>query len=273
MENRATAIVVGATAAGKTTFMNALLSMIRSSAKVVTIEEVQEVNFYHPNWAPLVARPTYGVSDEAIGEVGLFDLVRAAMRMRPDVLVVGEVRGSEAYALFQAISTGHGGLCTLHAEDVTSAIQRLTSKPMDVAPSYISFLDLVFSVRRVAISNPGGGPPKLARRVISVDEVLEFNKYLQVFRWDASTDKYQTPGLEQSAKLRKLARDQGKGFSDITQEMNDRMQVLQWMKVKNMRNYVEIAGIFSQYHQDRESILRRARADFQYAPASSPFAS
>ncbi len=115
----------------------------------------------------------------------LFNLVKTAMRMRPDIMVVGEVRGEEAYALFQAISTGHGGLATLHAEDAASAIQRLTSKPMDVAPAYISFLDLIFSVRRVAIPNPEDpGSPRLVRRVISVEEVESVNKYIQSFSWE-----------------------------------------------------------------------------------------
>ena len=161
IENRFTAVVVGATASGKTTFLNALLSMVNPNSKIVTIEEVQEINIHHVNWAALVSRVSDGLSETNIGEVTLFNLVKTAMRMRPDIMVVGEVRGEEAYALFQAISTGHGGLATLHAEDASSAIQRLTSKPMDVAPSYISFLDLIFSVRRVALPNSGNpGSPE-----------------------------------------------------------------------------------------------------------------
>ncbi len=185
IENRFTAVVVGATASGKTTFLNALLSMINPNSKIVTIEEVQEVNIHHVNWAPLISRLSYGLSENNVGEVTLFNLVKAAMRMRPDIMVVGEVRGEEAYALFQAISTGHGGLATLHAEDAGSAIQRLTSKPMDVAPSYLSFLDLTFSVRRVAIPDPANpGNPRIVRRVISVDEIIDSTKWVQSFVWD-----------------------------------------------------------------------------------------
>ena len=164
IENRFTAVVVGATASGKTTFLNALLSMVNPNSKIVTIEEVQEINIHHVNWAALVSRLSYGLSETNIGEVTLFNLVKTAMRMRPDIMVVGEVRGEEAYALFQAISTGHGGLATLHAEDAASAIQRLTSKPMDVAPSYISFLDLIFSVRRVAIQTQEIRVPKNSQK-------------------------------------------------------------------------------------------------------------
>ena len=127
----------------------------------MTIEEVQEINIHHVNWAPLISRFDYGLSENNVGEVTLFNLVKAAMRMRPDIMVVGEVRGEEAYALFQAISTGHGGLATLHAEDAGSAIQRLTSKPMDVTPSYLSSFDLHFQLGvspyqiRLAPATPG----------------------------------------------------------------------------------------------------------------------
>src|SRR5271157_2433861 len=117
MQNRATAIVVGSTGAGKTTLLNALLTLTRLNSKIVTIEEVQEINISHQNWTSLVSRESYAATEEKAGGVNLFDLVKAAMRMRPDILVVGEVRGEEAYVLFQAISTGKGGFGTWHPDD------------------------------------------------------------------------------------------------------------------------------------------------------------
>ncbi len=261
IENRFTAVVVGATASGKTTFLNALLSMINPNSKIVTIEEVQEVNIHHVNWAPLISRLSYGLSENSVGEVTLFNLVKAAMRMRPDIMVVGEVRGEEAYALFQAISTGHGGLATLHAEDAGSAIQRLTSKPMDVAPSYLSFLDLTFSVRRVAIPDPANpGNPRIVRRVISVDEIIDSTKWVQSFVWDPSKDKFYQY-LDKSVKLRKLAKDYGKSMSDIMKEIANRIQVLQWLRSRNIRNYIEISTVFSQYHADPQGVLSKIRVE------------
>ena len=181
--------------------------------------------------------------------------------MRPDIMVVGEVRGEEAYALFQAISTGHGGLATLHAEDANSAIQRLTSKPMDVAPSYISFLDLIFSVRRVAIPNAGNpGSPKIVRRVISVEEVESANKYFPSFSWDPSKDKFHG-FLESSVKLKKLAKDYGKSMKEIIIEIQNRILVLQWLRSRNIRNFIEISTVFSQYHNDPEGMIARIKAD------------
>jgi flagellar protein FlaI len=267
IENRATAIVVGATASGKTTFLNALLSMINPNSKIVTIEEVQEINIHHTNWAPLVSRLSYGITEESIGEISLFHLVKTAMRMRPDIIVVGEVRGEEAYALFQAISTGHGGLATLHAEDAGSAIQRLTSKPMDVAPSYISFLDLIFSVRRVAMANPSNpNNPKIVRRLISVDEMVGFEKRVglsdkvQTFTWNPQKDKFDR-NLEQSVKLAKYAKEHGKEMEEVYEELTNRMLVLQWLRTKNVRNFIDIATIFSQYHTDPERVLLKIKMD------------
>ncbi len=261
IENRFTAVVVGATASGKTTFLNALLSMINPNSKIVTIEEVQEINIHHVNWAPLISRLSYGLSENNVGEVTLFNLVKAAMRMRPDIMVVGEVRGEEAYALFQAISTGHGGLATLHAEDAGSAIQRLTSKPMDVAPSYLSFLDLTFSVRRVAIPDPTSpGNPRIVRRVISVDEIIDSTKWVQSFVWDPSKDKFYQY-LDKSVKLRKLAKDYGKSMGDIMKEIANRIQVLQWLRSRNIRNYIEISTVFSQYHADPQGVLSKIRVE------------
>ena len=261
LENRATAIVVGATASGKTTFLNALLSMVNPSAKIVTIEEVQEINIDHINWAPLVSRLSYGITEETIGEISVFHLVKAAMRMRPDIMVVGEVRGEETYALFQAISTGHGGLATLHAEDAGSAIQRLTSKPMDVAPSYISFLDLIFCSRRVAMPNPGNiGAPKIVRRIISVDEIVDATKWVSTFVWDPQRDKFDE-FLDKSVKLRKFAKDRGKTMKDVMKEIGNRIEVLQWLRARNIRNHLDINTTFSQYHTDPDTILAKIRAE------------
>ena len=267
-ENRATAIVVGATASGKTTFLNALLSMVNPNSKIVTIEEVQEINIHHTNWAPLVSRLSYGITEESIGEISLFNLVKVAMRMRPDTIVLGEVRGEEAYALFQAISTGHGGISTLHAEDAKSAIQRLTSKPMDVAQSYISFLDLVYSVRRVAIPNPADPDnPKIVRRLISLEEIFDVNKSIKLFSWDPSKDEFQN-SIDKSQKLRKFATDRGKTMREVLYEINNRIQVLQWLRAKNIRNYIELSTIFSQYHNDPESVLQRIRQESVSKPGT-----
>ena len=263
MEHRASTIIVGATASGKTTFLNAMLSMQRPASKILTIEEVQEINIPHENWISMLSRPSYGLSAEKIGEVSLFDLVKAAMRMRPDMLAVGEIRGEEAYVLFQAISTGHGGICTLHAEEVTSAMQRLTSKPMDVAPAYIAYLDLVFLVRRVSLPVKEGGKQKFVRRVLAVDEVVKFGEYIRMFEWNPNTDTHllNKDGFRASFKIKRLAKDLGKKIDDLTKELDRRVTVLKWVQEHGIREHKRLAVLFEQYHHDPELVMKVVRGD------------
>ena len=260
MENRSPAMVVGATGSGKTTLMNALLTFTRTNNKIVTIEEVQEANLPHSNWTALLSRESYGVVEDSGREIGLFDLVKTAMRMRPDILVVGEVRGEEAYVLFQALATGHGGISTIHGDDVASAIQRLTSKPMDVPPAFIPFLDLVFTVRRIAIPTPDGGFRNV-RRVLSVDEVVSVGNYVKMFRWDPVTDKHVSSPLRTSVKLARLARDLGFTPAELEGEIRRRASILKWIQQKGVRNFREVSAIFEEYRVDPRTLAERAYKD------------
>ena len=132
---------------------------------------------------------------------------------------------------------------------------------MDVAPSYINFLDLIFSVRRVAIPNPSDpSTPRIMRRVISIDEVVDSTKWVQSFVWDPIKDKFQN-SLDKSVKLRKLAKDFAKTTSELMFEIENRVTVLQWLRSRNIRNFIEISTIFSQYHTDPESVMTRIKLD------------
>lgn len=261
MGNRATAVVVGATGAGKTTLLNAILTLTRMSTKLVTIEEVQEINIPHLNWTSLVSRESYAATEEKAGEVGLFDLVKAAMRMRPDILVVGEVRGEEAYVLFQAISTGHGGLCTLHADDAASALQRLVSEPMNVPHAFIPFLDLIFVVRRISIPAPGGGF-RAMRRIVSIDEIVSDQEVNKVFRWDPQTDTFK-PSYDKSPKLERISRDTGRPMEDILKEIDRRALILRWVQQKGIRNFKEIAPILELYIARPQEVFNTAASELE----------
>jgi archaeal flagellar protein FlaI len=261
MQNRATAIVVGSTGAGKTTLLNALVTLTRLNTKLVTIEEVQEINIPHLNWTSLVSRESYAATEEKAGEVGLFDLVKAAMRMRPDILCVGEVRGEEAYVLFQAISTGHGGLCTLHADDSASALQRLVSEPMNVPKAFLPFLDLVFVVRRIAVPAPGGGF-RAIRRVVSLDEVVSAEEVSRSFRWDPRTDTFKA-SYDKSPKLERIARDNGLQMADIMKEIDKRALILRWIQQKGIRNFKELSPILELYVSRPEEVFKTASNELE----------
>ena len=253
MEHNVSSIIVGSTASGKTTLLNSLVSLTRPSSKIVTIEETAEINIHHQNWVPLIARLGYGVGSEKIGEVALFDLVKASMRMRPDILIVGEVRGEEAFVLFQAISTGHGGMCTLHADEVESAIQRLTSKPMDVAPIHIKFLDLMYVVRNTSVTDPITRKISRSRRVLSVTEIMDYNKYNRMFEWDPVNDQHvlSKGSFRSSEKLKTISKDTGKSLDELIEEIKRREIVLKWLQKKDIRNFKELGRIFEKYHEKR----------------------
>jgi flagellar protein FlaI len=263
MEHNVSSIIVGSTASGKTTLLNSLVSMTRPSAKIITIEETQEINIHHQNWVPLVSRIGYGVGSEKIGEVSLFDLVKASMRMRPDILIVGEVRGEEAYVLFQAISTGHGGMCTLHADDVESAVQRLTSKPMDVAPIHMKFLDLMFVVRNTSVIDPKTRKSFKSRRVLAVTEIMDYNKYNRIFEWDPYTDTHvlSTGSLEHSEKLKIISKDTGRTMDELLEEIKRRETILRWLQIKDVRNFKELGRIFEKYQEKRDEFLAEIKAE------------
>ena len=261
MQNRATAIVVGATGAGKTTLLNAILTLTRLTTKLVTIEEVQEINIPHLNWTSLVSRESYAATEEKSGEVGLFDLVKAAMRMRPDILVVGEVRGEEAYVLFQAISTGHGGLCTLHADDAASALQRLVSEPMNVPKAFIPFLDLTFVVRRISVPAPGGGF-KAVRRIVSIDEIISDQELNKVFRWDPRADTFKA-SYDKSPKLEKISRDTAMPMEEILKEIDRRALILRWVQQKGIRNFKELSPILELYIARPQDVFNTAASELE----------
>jgi flagellar protein FlaI len=165
LEHKRSVFIIGETASGKTTLLNAIASLIPTNMKIVVIEEVREIKLPHPNSLYLVARE--GV--EQIGEVTLYDLVKSSMRQRPDFIIVGEVRGEEAYVLLQAIALGHGGGCTMHAEGPLTAIKRLMAPPMNIPPYLIKLIDVMIHISKVRIR---GG---IRRYVLSASEIANIS--------------------------------------------------------------------------------------------------
>ncbi len=163
-EKNSTMLVAGGTASGKTTALNALASFIRPGQKIVTIEDTQELNLPHENWIPAVSRQNF--TDGQIGEINQFDLLRAALRQRPDIIIVGETRGREAYTLFQAMATGHGGFSSIHADSVEATLTRLASSPMDIPKTLIAnTLDLIYLQLKLRVIYQS------IRRVIQISKI------------------------------------------------------------------------------------------------------
>ena len=185
--------VVGATASGKTTLLNALTTFIKPNAKIVTIEDTPELQVPHANWVREVVRQMS--KDNKSGGVDMFDLLKAALRQRPDRIMIGEIRGVEGNIAFQAMQTGHGVMATFHASSVQKVIQRLTGEPINVPKVNIDNLDLV--VIQSAVRAPDGST---VRRIVSVNEIVDYDSasntfsFITAFRWRAEDDVFEFPG-------------------------------------------------------------------------------
>lgn len=257
IENRASVIVAGGVAAGKTTMLNCLSMFIKPEMKIVSVEDTHELNLPHENWIPSVVRLGFGHEDKKGGSITLFDLLKAAVRQRPDYIIVGEVRGEEAYTLFQAMATGHLGMSTLHAESVEAVINRLESEPMNIPKPLIAMIDVAMVIARIEKEG------KPARRATTTTEVLDLDPKTksipteEVFSWNPRDDKFVFSGhsslLERQTK--KLGVTKGKG----KRELNRRKTVLEWMVHKNIRRYTDVANVIREYYANPKRVYQKAR--------------
>jgi flagellar protein FlaI len=235
MESKMSVMIVGPTGAGKTTTLNAIACLIKPDFKMISVEEVAEINLPQENWVSTIARPGFGAGNE--GEVTLYDLIKSAVRHRPALIIVGEIRGEEAYVLFQALATGHGGICTMHAEDVETVIKRLTQPPMNIHPSIIPLMNCVLVVKQVKTPNFGFLEKKASRRkIVRVSEIDPSGAIRDVFTYIPSTDEFQK-NLDQSYLLAKIAKSLDVPTSVVIKELERRQQILLKMVEQNLRDF------------------------------------
>ncbi|HII97838.1 MAG TPA: type II/IV secretion system ATPase subunit [Methanoregula sp.] len=195
--------VSGETASGKTTLLNAITTFIPPENKIVTIEDTPELNVPHRNWIREVALAKgKGEGGGAAGEVSMFDLLKAALRQRPNQILVGEIRGVEGAVAFGAMQTGHPVMSTFHAASVEKLIQRLCGDPINIPRTYVDNLNLV--VIQSAVKRPDG---QLVRRMISCNELVGFNPetqgftFVQMFTWEPVSDTFVWTGKGSSFLL------------------------------------------------------------------------
>jgi len=251
-ENKFSSMIIGATGAGKTTALNAIAGLIHPEQKIITVEEVAEINLLRENWVSTIARAGFGV--ESAGEISLYSLVKAAVRHRPDWIIVGEVRGEEAYVLFQALATGHGGICTMHAEDAETAIKRLTQPPMNIPNNIIPLMNCVISVKHVkAPILVGYGHRRSKRKFVKISEVIEANSIHDVFIWDSSTDDY-VDDLSNSYLFNKISEKWSLPVKYVYEEFERRKDVLRHLVEKNMRSYRSIAKFLVKFYNNPKEV-------------------
>lgn len=257
IENKSSIMIIGGTGSGKTSFLNAIAFFIPPAARVVSIEDTQELNLRHENWLPSVARAGAGaamITGERHGEVTLFDLLKESLRQRPDYIIVGEVRGKEAYVLFQGMATGHPSFGTFHADSVETMIKRLETPPILLSPSLIEAMDLACMVSQTKVKG------KDVRRLMHITEIVKVGEgddiVLNVpFVRDPSTDKFLFK--TDSKVLQKIMQRSGATWPQLLREFELRTKLLMEMYRRKIFGFREVQEIISRYYKVPEEVLKQ----------------
>lgn len=246
----ANAIISGGTSSGKTTTLNALSSFINPKERIITIEDTLELQIPHEHVIRMETRPP---NVENRGELTMNDLVKNSLRQRPDRIIVGEVRGSEAITLFTALNTGHSGFGTLHSNDARETITRLTNAPMSVPNIMISAIDFIIMQNRIYRSDGVS-----FRRISEVAEVsgieegvIQLNK---IFEWDPQSDTIKNVGIT-SKTLTEIANVSGNSLNSLYDEIKNREIVLQHMVDWNIRSIKDVSTVLEMYYLDSQKVL------------------
>jgi flagellar protein FlaI len=247
IENNKSLIFAGGTAAGKTTSMNAVSMFIPPRSKVLTIEDTRELSLYHDNWLSSVTRERMDDSD-----ITMYDLLRSALRHRPEYIIVGEVRGEEAITLFQAMNTGHTTFSTMHADSVQTVINRLENEPINVPRPMVQSLDVL----AVQVLTRSQG--QRVRRAKSLAEIEGIDQrtgeldYSETYSWTASEDEFTQSNSDLLAEIRD---ELGWSQSELLTELKNRRRFLLYLKDKGVNDYRRFTAMVNKYYADPEEVM------------------
>ncbi|MCI4356236.1 MAG: type II/IV secretion system ATPase subunit [Thermoplasmata archaeon] len=263
-------IICGGPAAGKTSTLNAIALFIPPTSKIVSIEDTREVNLPHENWIPGATRSgtgDRGADGKAAGEVDMFDLVRAALRQRPNYIIVGEVRGRETYTMFQAMATGHTTYSTMHADSVKSMVNRLENPPINTPRILLSALNNVI-IQVQARTDKG-----VVRRLKQVLEIVGFepetNELITntVYEWDPGTDKFVFKGhsflFDKIMELRNFTHD------EMEAEFQRRVAVVNYLAKNKVNDYRQLWKLVSAYYKDPKDVMARVESNAVIVPGAA----
>ena len=264
VEHGESMIIAGGTASGKTATLNSMMLFIPPTAKIVSIEDTREINLPHENWIPGVTRTgagEMGADGKAAGGVDMYDLVRAALRQRPNYIMVGEVRGKETYTMFQAMATGHTTYSTMHADSVKSMVHRLENPPINCPRILLSALNNVIIQKHARVGS------SVVRRIIEMVEIVGFepetNELITntVFEWDQATDSFLYKG--HSFLYDKIQEMKGLTSDEMREEVERRVEIVQYMVKKEMTDFRQIVTLVSSYYKEPDVAFEEIKADLE----------
>jgi len=245
-------LIAGGTASGKTTLLNAIAFFIPPEDRVVSIEDTRELNLPRENWLPSVVRTSTGVG--GAGEVDLFTLLRASFRQNPDVVVVGEVRGKEAYVLFQGMASGHASIGTIHADSVDTVIKRLESPPIELSPTLVNLMDCVCIMTH---ANVRGIETRKLREVVEILDVDKTGVALtnKPFIWNAQEDTFYYK--EGNKIFEKIAIRNGLKMEQLENEFRKRSELLRKMQQQKVFKFKQAQDVINEYYKKPAEVLKR----------------
>jgi len=260
LQNKLSVLIAGGTATGKTSFLNSICMFIPREAKIISIEDTRELRLVHEHWVPGLARVGFGLplpTGVKYGEVSLFDLLKESFRQNPDYVIVGEVRGAEAYVMFQGMSSGHPCMSTFHAGSIDAIIKRLTSPPINLAPTLVESLNVVAILVHAKEKGPTARRIKEVVEIVSVDPRTGEVSSNVVFRWNPVKDEIEKVG--DSVMLRRIAAAIGARIEDVEKEVERKKLLLDWLKENNIKDYREVCEWIHRYYKNPEEVMMEIR--------------
>jgi archaeal flagellar protein FlaI len=250
MQYKCNVLITGGTGSGKTTLLNAIAFFIPPEARVVSIEDTRELQLPRENWLPSVARS--GVS--GIGEVDLFALLKESFRQNPDYVIVGEVRGKEAFVLFQGMASGHPSMATIHADSIDSVITRLSTPPISLSPTLLNVLDVLAVMSHAVVKNQ---ETRRVREVVEIKKVESNGKAdsNQIIKWEPKGDKFYFK--TSSEVFNKICIRYGLEKEKLLEEFNLRTKLIYKIFKKNISSFTEIQKIINEYYKNPVEVLER----------------
>jgi flagellar protein FlaI len=245
-------LVAGGTASGKTTLLNAVAFFISPESRVVSIEDTRELNLPRENWLPSVVRTATGIG--GAGEVDLFALLRSSFRQNPDYVIVGEVRGKEAYVLFQGMASGHSSIGTIHADSVDTVIKRLESPPIELSPTLLNILDCVCVMTHASVK---GEETRKLREIIEIIDVTPKGIAMtnKPFYWNARDDQFYFK--EVNKIFEKISARNGIPIPELNREFKRRAQLLRTLQSKKIFKFREVQNIVNEYYKKPQNVLSK----------------
>jgi flagellar protein FlaI len=257
IENNRNMLFAGGTASGKTSSLNAVSLFIPQPSKVITIEDTRELTLYHANWIAGVTRESQ-IQGNSI-EINEYDLLRAALRQRPEYIIVGEVRGKEALTLFQAMNTGHTTYSTMHAGSIQAVVNRLLNEPINVPNMMLSSLNIVSIQELVYVNGQKLRRTQSVVEITGVDPRTNNLRINELYRWNSSSDTYELMG--ESVVLSEVMARRGWDRQQMKQEMASRIRVLEYLRDHRIRDYKKVTIAINAYYIMPAAVIAMIESD------------